>query len=73
MAKLTTDEQITKYEAIIERKEAILEEQEAYLEMEGQGVGATRVRYTNPEILEQQIQRYKNKVANLRMREDATI
>ena len=73
MAQQTTDEQITKYEVIIARKEAVLEEQEAYLEMEGQGIGATRVKYTNPEILEQQIQRYKNKVANLRMREDATV
>jgi len=73
MAQQTTDQQIAKYEAIITRKEAILEEQEAYSEMEGQGVGATRVRYTNPDILEKQIQTYRNKVANLRMRGDATI
>lgn len=73
MAQLTTNEQITKYETIVARKETILEEQEGYMEMEGQGSGATRVKYESSNVLEKQIEKYRNKIANLRLRSDATV
>lgn len=73
MAQKTTDELITKYETIIDNIETKLEAQEGYAEIEGQGSEGARTKFTNPEILEKRAQKYRNKVANLRLRSDATV
>ena len=72
MAQQTTDQRILALIVKRDRIEAVIAEQERYAEMEGQGSEGARTKFTDPRVLYSRIDFYENKIANLRLRSDAT-
>lgn len=73
MAIPTTNELIEKYTTIVTNLENIMDEQERYAEIEGAGNEGARTKFTDVDKIQKRIDKYSNKIANLRLRSDATV